>query len=191
MANTHQETARWRPHTRSGARWSRCSVTSTVIGGRSKTPAVSPRPPRARPPNRRRSRRTGRARAATARSGRPPAPASSPWMPRLPARLCGRSCCATNDFGAGSANGDSVDGGFDEFRLSRNRSRRFSSAFSARSAVLLGLQRIQPCSQTGDLPLQRRDQLPKRRVLARPSTSRGRTWIGRHHTTTPQPAAKI
>jgi hypothetical protein len=44
-----------------------------------------------------------------------------------------------NDFGAGLVDGESDDGGFDEFR-EFIPNRRFNSAFSARNAANLGLQ---------------------------------------------------
>ena len=52
---------------------------------------------------------------------------------RLPARLA--AALATNDFGAGLVNGESVDGGFDEF-CEFCPSCRLNSAISASSSAI-------------------------------------------------------
>ena len=101
-----------------------------------------------------------------------------PRMPRLPARLA--AALAAQRLGRGLG-----ERGIRRRRLRRVPAVETQPPFQLRvlgsQRRILGLQRIQPCSQTGDLRLQRRDQLPKLRVL-RGQLLAGRTWIGRHHT---------
>jgi hypothetical protein len=109
----------------------RCSVTRTPIGGRSNTcrrsiPACGAPPSSAPPPTHAvGSWHTVSSRSSTNCSVEPGCPWCRPVFRPLPRR---------NDRGAGLANGESVDGGFAEFR-ELIPSRRFSSAFSARSCA--------------------------------------------------------
>ena len=89
-----------------------CSVTRTAIGGSSNTcrrsTAASGHPARSwpHPPQRLGSCRSTSSGSATMDSVDPGCPGCPPGLRPL---LC------RNDFGAGLANGESVDGGFDEF----------------------------------------------------------------------------
>ena len=128
-----------------------------------RTPAAAPSPPRARRPGSRRSpsHGPGSCRLPLVRVVRP-APTSTPDA-RAARPACGR-CVRRSDFGAGLVNGESDDGGFDEFRLSCP-SCRFSSATSPRSA--------------STIILQVRHHRPKLRVLGGQLLI-GRTTVGGH-----------
>jgi hypothetical protein len=106
-----------------------CSVTRTVIGGRSNTcrrciptsgASARSAPQPVHGPGSCRSRSSGLSTSANV----------DPGCPGCPPGL--RPLLRRSDFGAGLANGESDDGGFDEFREFCPNC-RFSSAFSARS----------------------------------------------------------